>query len=110
MANLKLDVAFWDYDRTRALADGTVKIHGVDAAFHSARIVTEIFEGMIRQRKFDVSELGMTYYLRTLDLDNPPSSHFLSFRTGPFAIPPSISTRPAVSKGRKTLRARRSVN
>ena len=72
MGNLKLDIAFWGYDRTRALADGSVKISGVDATFHSARIVTEIFEGMIRERKFDVSELGMTYYLRTLEADNPP--------------------------------------
>ena len=72
MGNLRLKVAFWDYDRTRALADGTVKIDGVDATFHSARIVSEMFEGMIRQREFDVSELGMTYYLRTLDFDDPP--------------------------------------
>ncbi len=72
MSDLKLDIAFWDYDRTRALSDGTVKIDGVDATFHSGRIVTEIFERMIRQRDFDVSELGMTYYLRTLDFDDPP--------------------------------------
>jgi len=26
MTDLKLDIAFWDYDRTQALADGTVKI------------------------------------------------------------------------------------
>ena len=71
MSNLKLDIAFWDYDRTRALADGTVTIDGVDATFHSAPIVTEIFEGMIRGNMFDVSELGMTYFLRTLDDDDP---------------------------------------
>lgn len=68
MSNLKLDIAFWNYDRTRALADGTVKIDGVDASFHSARIVPEIFEQMIRQRAFDVSELGMTYFLRALEV------------------------------------------
>ena len=45
MPNLKLDVAFWDYDRTCSLADGTVKIEGVDATYHSAPIVTEIFAG-----------------------------------------------------------------
>ena len=65
MSDLKLDIAFWNYDRTRALADGTVKIEGVDASFHSARIVPEIFEAMVRRRAFDVSELGMTYFLRT---------------------------------------------
>ena len=65
MANVKLDIAFWDYDRSRALADGTIKIEGVDAAFHSAPIVTEIFRGMVGERSFDVSELGLTYFLRT---------------------------------------------
>lgn len=64
-----LDIAFWDYDRTRLLRDGTVAIDGVDAQFHSARIVPEIFEAMIRRRAFGVSEMGMTYYLRTFDAE-----------------------------------------
>ena len=72
MNRMKLDIAFWNYDRTRALADGSVQIDGVDASFHSSRIVTEIFEQMIRQRSFDVSELGMTYFLRTMDFEDPP--------------------------------------
>jgi len=63
----KLDIAFWNYDRTKLLADGSVKIEGVDASFHGARIVPEIFEAMVRQRAYDVSELGMTYFLRTFD-------------------------------------------
>ena len=33
--------------------------------YHSAPIVTEIFRGMIAEGCFDVSELGLTYYLRT---------------------------------------------
>lgn len=72
MDRLKLSIAFWDYDRTRALSDGTVPLDGIDATFHGSRIVTEIFERMIRERAYDVSELGMTYFLRTLDSDNPP--------------------------------------
>lgn len=72
MADLKLDIAFWNYDRTRALADGTVKIPNANATFHSAPIVTEIFEGMIRERKFDISELGMTYFLRTFEGQSSP--------------------------------------
>ena len=35
MADLKLDIAFWNYDRTRALSDGKVRIPGVDAKYHS---------------------------------------------------------------------------
>jgi hypothetical protein len=49
MVDRNLDIAFWNYDRTRALADGTVTIPGVEATFHSARIVAEIFEGVIRE-------------------------------------------------------------
>ena len=41
----------------------------MDASFYSARIVPEIFEAMIRRRAYDVSELGMTYFLRTIDDD-----------------------------------------
>jgi hypothetical protein len=71
MSDLKLDVAFWDYDRTRALVDGAVKIPGIDAKFHSAPIVTQIFEGVVRG-KFHVSELGMTYFLRTFEGQDSP--------------------------------------
>jgi 4,5-dihydroxyphthalate decarboxylase len=72
MSEPKLDIAFWEYDRGRLLRDGTVKIEGVDAAFHSGRIVTDIFEAMIRRRAYDVSELGMTYFLRTFQGDRSP--------------------------------------
>jgi 4,5-dihydroxyphthalate decarboxylase len=71
MVDRKLNIAFWNYDRTRALADGTVTIPGVEATFHNARIVAEIFEGVIRG-EFDVSELGMTYYLRTFRGQDSP--------------------------------------
>ncbi len=67
MPDRKLDIAFSDYDRTRLLADGTVKIEAVSPTFHGGRIVTEIFEAMIRLRAYDVSELGMTYFLRTFE-------------------------------------------
>ena len=71
MPDLKLDIAFWDYDRTRALANGTVKIPGVEAQFHSAPIVTQIFEGVVRGQ-FHVSELGLTYFLRTFQGQDSP--------------------------------------
>ncbi len=65
MGNRRLEIAFADYDRTSALTSGAVTIDGVDTSFHTARIVTEIFDGMIRRRAYDVAELGWTYYLRT---------------------------------------------
>jgi hypothetical protein len=72
MAALKLNFAYWNYDRTRALTDGSVKIDGVELNYRSDVIVSDIFERMVRGREFDVSELGLTFYLRTLDLDDPP--------------------------------------
>ena len=72
MTNRKLDIAFWNYDRTQALTDGSVTIDGVDAQFHTARIVPEIFEAMIRRSAYDVSELGMTYFLRVIDGEDQP--------------------------------------
>ena len=69
---MQLDIAFGEYDRTRVLADGTVKIAGVNARFHSHRIISEVFAGMIRDHAYDVSELGMTYFLRTMDFEDAP--------------------------------------
>ncbi len=72
MANLKLTLACWDYDRTRALFDGRVRIDGVDLEMWSTHNVGEIMERMVRHQQFDVSELGITYYLRSLELADPP--------------------------------------
>ena len=72
MTDLELKVGCWEYDRTRPLFDGTARIDGVDASFESAPIVSVIFERMVRQHAFDVAELGLTFYLRTLDSDNSP--------------------------------------
>ena len=80
MTDQSLDIAFWNYDRTRALSDGRVRIDGVETRFHTARIVPQIFEAMIRQRAYDVSELGLTYFLRTF-ADGP--SAFLAIPVFP---------------------------
>jgi 4,5-dihydroxyphthalate decarboxylase len=71
MSDHKLDIAFWNYDRTQALVDGDVRIDGVEATYHSARIVPEIFGRMIAGQ-YDVAEVGLTYFLRTMDFDDPP--------------------------------------
>src|SRR5262249_25181914 len=72
MPNLKLTLACWDYDRTRALCDGRVKPDGIDLDLWTTHNVGEIMERMLRQRQFDVSELGITYYLRSLELMDAP--------------------------------------
>ncbi len=72
MGDLRMDVGFHNDEHVRALMDGSVTIDGVDATFHTERVVSDIFERMVRDREFGVAELGLTLYLRTLDSDDPP--------------------------------------
>ena len=72
MSNIQLKIAGREYDRVRPLFDGTVKLAGMEANFEVEPRVDVLFEKMIRHQAYDVSELGLTFYLRTLELDNPP--------------------------------------
>ncbi|ORA26633.1 4,5-dihydroxyphthalate decarboxylase [Mycobacterium aquaticum] len=72
MEVLDLDIGFRGYEHVRPLIDGAVPIEGVAPRFHTAAIVSDIFERMVRHRQFGVAELGLTFYLRTLDLPDPP--------------------------------------
>ena len=72
MTSIELDIGFHNYEHVHPLIDGTVPIQGVTPRFHTATIVSDIFERMIRGNEFGVAELGLTFYLRTLDLDEPP--------------------------------------
>ncbi len=66
MSTLTSKVGCSRYDHAQALFDG------VDASFESAPVVSERFERMVSDRAFDGCEMGMTVYLRTLDMDDPP--------------------------------------
>ncbi len=72
MDAIDLDIGFHNYEHVRPLIDGAVPIDGVAPRFHTAAIVSDIFERMVRHREFGVAELGLTFYLRTLDLPEPP--------------------------------------
>ena len=72
MENVQLRIGFGKYDRHQGLVDGSTKIQGVDAQYETHQIITEVFERMVRQRIYDIGELGLSYFLRTLDLDDPP--------------------------------------
>jgi 4,5-dihydroxyphthalate decarboxylase len=71
VAKLKLKLGCWQYDRTRALADGSVQPDGIELEYRSAPQVGAIMERALKG-EFDVSELGITYYLRSLELPDPP--------------------------------------
>jgi len=71
MRRLALNIGSFEYDTTRALFDGSVSVDGADVTVDTAETVPEIFDRMIRHREFDASELGLTFYLRTLDVGAP---------------------------------------
>ena len=60
--DIPLTLACEDYDRTRALRDGTVKADGIDLNY-LALPVEEIFWRMLKFEEFDVAELSMGAYL-----------------------------------------------
>ncbi|MFK0143384.1 substrate-binding domain-containing protein [Streptomyces murinus] len=67
----KLRVATYTYEHTEALLDGRVPIDKVDATFETASLVSDIFQRTV-ERRYDVSEYGLTYFLRTFDLEDSP--------------------------------------
>src|SRR5256714_7744693 len=71
MNRLRMTFACWDYDRTRALADGTVRPDGIDLTYLSLP-VEETFFRMMRSGEFDASEMSLSSYTASLHAENPP--------------------------------------
>ncbi len=71
MAKLRLTMACWNYDRTRALLEGHIPVDGVDLNYLNLP-VEEIFFRMLRHREFDVAELSLSSYTVSLFQENPP--------------------------------------
>lgn len=61
MQRLALSVAMGDYDRTRALLDGGVRIDGVDPVFMTMS-PEEAFFRAFRGNEFDIGELSLSSY------------------------------------------------
>ncbi len=68
---LRLSLACWDYDRTRALADGRVRPDGIDLIYLN-QPVEETFFRMLRFQEFDASEMSLSSYVASLGRDEPP--------------------------------------
>ncbi len=71
MERLRLTFSCWDYDRTRALADGSVRPEGIDLVY-LAHSVEETFFRMLRYHEFDCSEMSLSSYVASLDREDPP--------------------------------------
>ena len=70
MPRLQLSLACWDYDRTRALADGSVHPEGIDLIYHEL-LVEETFFRMLRNREFDAAEMSLSSYCVSLMREDP---------------------------------------
>jgi 4,5-dihydroxyphthalate decarboxylase len=71
MAKLRLTLACWDYDRTRALADGSIRPEGIELNCLNLH-VEETFFRMLRNREFDVAEMSLSSYAMSIARDDPP--------------------------------------
>jgi 4,5-dihydroxyphthalate decarboxylase len=70
MSKLQLSFGCWDYDRIKALTDGTVQPEGIDLNWLNMP-VEETFWRMMRHQEFDVSELSLSSFLIACDRGNP---------------------------------------
>ena len=71
MNKLRLSFACWEYDRTRALAEGSVRPDGIELTYLTLP-VEETFFRMMRLREFDASEMSLSSYTASLNAPNPP--------------------------------------
>lgn len=71
MADLELSFACLDYFHVRALMQGRIKPAGV-ALSCTDMDPEETHPRMLRDRAFDIAEMGLTFYLGTLNQPDPP--------------------------------------
>jgi 4,5-dihydroxyphthalate decarboxylase len=70
-SKLRLTMACWDYDRTRAVMDGRVAFDGIEMTYLPL-VVEETFFRMMRHQEFDVSEMSLSSYTLSLFAEKPP--------------------------------------
>jgi ABC-type nitrate/sulfonate/bicarbonate transport system substrate-binding protein len=71
VARLRLTLACGDYDRTRALEEGSVRPDGIELTYLRLP-VEETFFRMLRHREFEVAEMSLSSYVVSLRADPPP--------------------------------------
>jgi len=68
---VRISLACWDYDRTRAIAEGRIRPEGLTVDY-LALPPEETFFRMARFREFDVSELSLSSYVVSRRSNDPP--------------------------------------
>jgi len=65
VSKLRITLGCWNYDRTRALAEGRIQPDGIDLNFISMP-VEETFFRMLRYREFEAAEMSLSSYTVSL--------------------------------------------
>jgi 4,5-dihydroxyphthalate decarboxylase len=71
MADVPITIACGNYDRTKAIIDGRVKVEGC-AVTYLPLYPEEIFHRLFRHQEFDVAEMSFSSYIRTLAAGTSP--------------------------------------
>jgi hypothetical protein len=71
VTRLRLSLACGDYDRTRALEEGTIRPDGIELTYLRLP-VEETFFRMLRHREFDVAEMSLSSYVMSLHRGDAP--------------------------------------
>jgi 4,5-dihydroxyphthalate decarboxylase len=65
MAGVPITVACGNYDRTKAIIDGRVRIEGCEVNYIPL-YPEEIFHRLFKFQEFDVAEMSFSSYIRTV--------------------------------------------
>ena len=71
MSKLRMTLGCWNYDRTRALMDGSVQPDGIELNYLNMP-VEETFFRMLRHREFDCAEMSLSSYAVSLHKPDRP--------------------------------------
>jgi len=63
MANKTITIGMRDYDHCRALANGRIKVEGVELKFVNISPPSQIFLRMLRDEEFDASEMSLSNFM-----------------------------------------------
>ena len=71
MPKLRLTLACWNYDRTRALMEDRIPVEGIELNYLNL-VIEETFFRMMRNREFDAAEMSLSSYTLSLFRDPAP--------------------------------------
>ena len=108
MANIPITVATNDYDRTRAIKDGTIAVDGCDITYLNM-LPEEMFFRAVRYAEFDVTELSFSTHILQTQRGDSQYLEFRCFSPACFATLDFTSVPIAELRAEQTLKERLSA-